>query len=86
MHPGAAVCGLYFSHPESHYFDAKANAEKNPWSAVDVEHVETMRKVLGLGYLTQQAALAELPLVQKGSRLSVMPVTDEQWAAVLALR
>ena len=20
MHPGAAVCGLYFSHPESHYF------------------------------------------------------------------
>ncbi|WP_282361197.1 EVE domain-containing protein [Pseudomonas sp. PS01300] len=72
--------------PESHYFDAKANAEKNPWSAVDVEHVETMRKVLGLGYLKQQPALAELPLVQKGSRLSVMPVTDEQWAAVLALR
>ena len=20
MHPGAAVCGLYFSHPDSHYF------------------------------------------------------------------
>jgi len=27
-----------------------------------------------------------MPLVQKGSRLSVMPVTAEQWAAVLALR
>jgi predicted RNA-binding protein with PUA-like domain len=31
--------------------------------------------VLELGYLKQQTALAELPLVQKGSRLSVMPVT-----------
>jgi predicted RNA-binding protein with PUA-like domain len=42
--------------------------------------------VLGLGFLKQQAALEQLPLVQKGSRLSVMPVTDEQWAAVLDLR
>ncbi|MEG1041362.1 MAG: EVE domain-containing protein [Pseudomonas sp.] len=72
--------------PQSHYFDAKASADKNPWSAVDVAHVETFSKVLGLGYLKLQTALAELPLVQKGSRLSVMPVTAEQWAAILALR
>ncbi|NBA97203.1 EVE domain-containing protein [Pseudomonas sp. R5(2019)] len=72
--------------PDSHYFDAKASTEKNPWTAVDVSHVETFKKVLGLGYLKQQTALAELPLVQKGSRLSVMPVTAEQWVAVLALR
>jgi predicted RNA-binding protein with PUA-like domain len=72
--------------PQSAYHDPKANADKNPWSAVDVSHVQTFPLVLGLGYLKQQAALAELPLVQKGSRLSVMPVTAEQWAAVLALR
>ncbi|MDD2092053.1 EVE domain-containing protein [Pseudomonas guariconensis] len=71
--------------PESHYYDAKATAEKNPWSAVDVAHVKTFRQVLGLGLLKQQAALDELPLVQKGSRLSVMPVTAEQWAAILTL-
>ncbi|MFS8138072.1 MAG: EVE domain-containing protein [Thermomonas sp.] len=35
--------------------------------------------------MKQQTALAELPLVQKGSRLSVMSVTPEQWAAVLNL-
>ncbi|MFP3353720.1 EVE domain-containing protein [Pseudoalteromonas sp. SIMBA_153] len=29
--------------------------------------------------------MAELPLVQKGSRLSVMPVTPEQWAVIVAL-
>lgn len=72
--------------PESHYHDAKANAEKNPWTAIDVEFVEAFPKVLSLGYLKQQTALEQLPLVQKGSRLSVMPVTAEQWSAVLALR
>jgi predicted RNA-binding protein with PUA-like domain len=72
--------------PQSHYFDAKASAEKNPWSAVDVEFVEAFPKVMALGYLKLQSALEQLPLVQKGSRLSVMPVTAEQWAAILALR
>lgn len=71
--------------PESHYYDAKANQEKNPWSAVDVAHVKTFTKVLGLGLLKQQDALAELPLVQKGTRLSVMPVTEAQWAAIIKL-
>lgn len=71
---------------KSPYFDTKATADKNPWSALDVEFVEAFPHVLGLGFLKQQAALEQLPLVQKGSRLSVMPVTDEQWAAVLGLR
>lgn len=72
--------------PQSHYFDAKASAEKNPWSAVDVEFVEAFPKLMALGHLKQQSALEQLPLVQKGSRLSVMPVTAEQWSAILALR
>lgn len=71
---------------KSHYFDVKASAEKNPWTAIDVGFVEVFPKVLSLAYLKQQTALEQLPLVQKGSRLSVMPVTAEQWAAVLALR
>ena len=72
--------------PESHYFDAKASTAKNPWSAVDVAFVEAFKRVIPLAQLKAQSALLELPLVQKGSRLSVMPVSAEQWAAVLALR
>ncbi|CAM3330097.1 EVE domain-containing protein [Pseudomonas floridensis] len=72
--------------PDSLYHDVKATPEKNPWSAIDVAFVERFDKVLGLGYLKQQSQLEQLPLVQKGSRLSVMPVTAEQWAAILALR
>ncbi|HEY1123101.1 MAG TPA: methionine synthase [Haloferula sp.] len=54
MHPGAAVCGLYFSHPESHYF---AISEIQKDQVEDYAHrkgmtVEEAEKWLGpwLGY------------------------------------
>lgn len=72
--------------PDSHYFDAKASTEKNPWSALDVVFVEAFKRVIPLAQLKAQSALLELPLVQKGSRLSVMPVGAEEWATILALR
>jgi predicted RNA-binding protein with PUA-like domain len=71
--------------PQSHYFDAKASVEKNPWSALDVEFVEAFPKVIALATLRELPALSELPLVKKGSRLSVMPVSASEWAAALAV-
>ncbi|MEK1941486.1 MAG: EVE domain-containing protein [Pseudomonas sp.] len=71
--------------PHSHYFDAKASAEKNPWSALDVEFVEAFAKVIALGQLRDVMGLSELPLVKKGSRLSVMPVSASEWAVINAL-
>ncbi len=84
------VCAAYPDptalEPDSPYFDAKASAAKNPWSAVDVAFVEAFKRVIPLAQLKTQSALLELPLVQKGSRLSVMPVSAEHWVAILALR
>lgn len=71
--------------PNSHYYDAKASSEKNPWSAVDVVFVEAFKRIIPLAQLKAQSALLELPLVHKGSRLSVMPVSAEEWAAIQAL-
>jgi len=72
--------------PQSPYFDAKASPEKNPWSALDVEFVEAFPEVLALARLKSVAALGELALLRKGNRLSVMPVSPAEWAAVLASR
>ncbi|WP_263261800.1 EVE domain-containing protein [Pseudomonas sp. RIT-PI-S] len=71
--------------PQSHYHDPKASESKNPWLALNVACERVFPKVLSLGLLKQQAALEDLALVKKGSRLSVMPVTEEQWQAVLGL-
>ena len=72
--------------PQSHYFDTRASAEKNPWTARDVEFVEAFPAVIPLAHLKACTALSELPLVQKGSRLSVMPVITEHWNTILTLR
>ncbi|MHC3968019.1 EVE domain-containing protein, partial [Pseudomonas aeruginosa] len=42
-------------------------------------------EVVPLARLKAQDALANLALVQKGSRLSVMPVSAEEWQAILPL-
>ncbi|AHL77299.1 hypothetical protein CH92_20340 [Stutzerimonas stutzeri] len=72
--------------PDSAYFDAKASETKNPWSAVDVGFVERFESTLTLPRLKTEPALAQMPLVQKGSRLSVMPVSESEWLAILSMR
>ena len=71
--------------PQSPYHDAKASAEKNPWSARDVSFVEAFYDVVPLATLKAAAGLEDLALVQRGSRLSVMPVSEEQWQIILGL-
>lgn len=72
--------------PESPYHDAKAREDANPWSAVDVEFVDAFATPLKLARLKTEPALHELALVKKGSRLSVMPVSEDEWQAILAMR
>ncbi|WP_287028076.1 EVE domain-containing protein [Pseudomonas sp. UBA6310] len=72
--------------PESPYFDARASLEKNPWSARDVAFVEAFPVLLSLKRLRDEPELARMPLLQKGSRLSVMPIDEDDWMRVLALR
>ncbi|HAO75358.1 MAG TPA: EVE domain-containing protein, partial [Pseudomonas sp.] len=71
---------------ESPYHEDTASSEANPWSAVDVEFVEAFSTPLALARLKANPALRELALVKKGSRLSVMPVSDTEWQAILAMR
>lgn len=72
--------------PNSAYFDIKASDQKNPWSAVDVGFVERFEATLTLPRLKTHQELSQLPLVKKGSRLSVMPVSEDEWQAILAMR
>lgn len=69
--------------PESPYFDAKSTAEKPRWQAVDMKYVRTLPKLIPLDELKSMAGLEDLPLVRKGNRLSVMPVSEEEWQIIL---
>lgn len=70
---------------KSIYFDAASALEKPRWIAVDVLHEKTFKRVIPLAELRENPALAELALVQRGSRLSVMPVTAAHWKAIIKM-
>jgi predicted RNA-binding protein with PUA-like domain len=71
--------------PTSEYFDPKSPAENPRWLAVDVEPVEKFRRVVPLAELREVPALGEMLVIRRGQRLSVMPVTESEWDAVMSL-
>jgi len=44
-----------------------------------------LKRTITLAELKQHKALRGMQLLQKGNRLSVMPVTRKEWDAILAL-
>jgi predicted RNA-binding protein with PUA-like domain len=73
--------------PGSEYYDPKSDPDNPRWFLVDVRYVRHLRRNIPLAELKTYAEgrLAGLPLVRKGNRLSVMPVTPEQWDFILGL-
>jgi predicted RNA-binding protein with PUA-like domain len=70
--------------PESDYFDPKATAEDPRWVMVDVEFVEAFPAVVPLDLIRRTPGLEKMPLVNR-SRLSVQPVTAEEFETIVAL-
>ena len=73
--------------PKSDYHDPKATHEEPRWVLVDVAFERKLAQVIELDEIKLHAeALGEgFPLVAKGNRLSVFPVTAAQWKLLLSL-
>jgi predicted RNA-binding protein with PUA-like domain len=71
--------------PEDHHFDPKSNPAQPTWYMVDVRHVKTFRQVLSLSDLRAKPELQDMVLLQKGSQLSVQPVTARQWQTIVKM-
>lgn len=70
--------------PASAYFDPKSPLAEPRWSMVDVEPVRAFPAVLSLEALRGLPEWASSPLVRKGTRLSVLPVSEVEFRAALA--
>ena len=64
--------------PKSPYFDAKSKPAEPRWLLLDVQALRKTR-VLNLPELRSIDALADMRLLQRGNRLSVMPVDKAHW-------
>lgn len=72
--------------PDSRYFDPKSTKENNRWVVVDVKVKKQIDPPITLEELKQTPGLESMVLLQKGSRLSIQPVTEKEWKIILNLR
>ncbi|MDC1310852.1 EVE domain-containing protein [Burkholderiales bacterium] len=68
----------------SNYFDKKSSREKPRWLNVDVKFVRKT-KLLSLYELREHKKLQSMKVLQKGSRLSITPVTSAEWRYIQTL-
>ena len=64
------------------HFDAKSDKENPRWFMVDIKLKTIFEQPLPLPELREQKSLAEMVLLQKGSRLSIQPVTAKEFRAI----
>ena len=65
--------------PKSEYFDPKASKEKPIWHCVQVKFKSKFKKVISLDEMRKTPALKNMLVLQKGSRLSIQPLTEAEF-------
>lgn len=71
--------------PNDKHFDPKSNPDKPTWFMVDVRFVRKFKRTISLQELKLKPELADLALVRRGNRLSIMPVSEAQWHVILGM-
>ncbi len=70
--------------PNHRYYDPKSTPENPRWVQVDVGYERHLRRLISLDELKADPELADLPLVRRGNRLSIMPIPATLWHIILA--
>ena len=70
---------------KSPYHDPRATREKPIWDCVDVEYAATFPHFVSMDRMRAELACASMLVLKRGMRLSVQPVTAQEYAAVVAL-
>lgn len=70
-----------------HHFDADSKPDNPRWLMVDVTLVRKFRHIITLDELRRHQAreLKEMLILKRGNRLSITPVTKQEWQFILSL-
>jgi predicted RNA-binding protein with PUA-like domain len=71
--------------PKDKHYDPKSDSDKPRWFMVDVKYKRKMKRVISLQELRETKGLEDMALVRKGNRLSVMPVSEDEWNLILTM-
>jgi predicted RNA-binding protein with PUA-like domain len=71
--------------PKDKHFDPRSDQENPRWFLVDVKFVRKLARTISLSELKEHDAIADMVLLRRGNRLSIMPVSKNDWNYILAL-
>ena len=71
--------------PNEKHYDPKSDPDRPTWYLVDVKFRKKFKRPITLAELRDKKPLQKMKLLQKGNRLSVMPVTKKEWDYILGL-
>ncbi|MCX7104492.1 MAG: EVE domain-containing protein [Methylococcales bacterium] len=71
--------------PDDAHFDPKSDPDKPRWMMVDVRFVKTLSRTISLRELKARPELVNMAVVRPGNRLSIMPVSANEWQFILGL-
>jgi predicted RNA-binding protein with PUA-like domain len=71
--------------PQSQYYDPKSPPEKPRWFMVDIRWKEDFGRMVSLREMRKIPELSAMKIMQKRQRLSVMPVTEEEFKKIRIL-
>ena len=72
-------------YPNENHYDPKSDPDKPRWILVDVKYKRKLKRTISLTELKEQKSLENMKLLQRGNRLSVMPITKKEWDYILSL-
>ena len=67
------------------YFDAKSDPENPRWLMLDVKYIRHTKRNITLSELREHKKIEDMRLLQKGNRLSVIPMKKSEWDYILGL-
>ena len=67
------------------HYDEKANPKNPTWFMVDIKLVKEFKKPVTLDEIKANPKLKNMKLIQRGQRLSIQPVTKDEWDEILKM-
>ncbi len=72
--------------PDSKYFDEKSTRDNPRWFMVDVRFVEKFKRLITLDKLKAHPLLEKMAVNRRGNRLSITPVSTEEWKVICGMK
>lgn len=71
--------------PNEKYYDPKSDPDNPRWYMVNIKLIRKLKRPVTLNEMKNYKSLAEMKLLAKGNRLSVMPINKKHWDLILEI-